>query len=127
MSQTTLDINEINSNDLPVMMDELRTMMPCNRYLVTAGKDGMMSHDTLTNQWVVLNAVAEEVYDVTGAGDTVTAVLADCVAEGISFEDAVKLSNYAAGKVVGRFGCSYITDLELADLKSVINTVGGIV
>ena len=124
MSKSTLDINEICSNDLPVMMDELSTIMPCNRYLVTAGKDGMMSYDSFTGKWEILDAVAEEVYDVTGAGDTVTAVLADCVAEGISFEDAVNLSNYAAGKVVGRFGCSYVTDLELGDLKSIINTDG---
>jgi len=49
-------------------------------------------------------AQAREVYDVSGAGDTVIAMLAACIAAGLEPEDAVPLANLAAGVVVGRRG-----------------------
>ncbi len=59
------------------------------------------------------NAKAHEVYDVTGAGDTVIATLATAIAKGIPLEDAAMLSNTAAGIVVGHMGAATITPLEL--------------
>ncbi|SON48184.1 bifunctional D-glycero-beta-D-manno-heptose-7-phosphate kinase/D-glycero-beta-D-manno-heptose 1-phosphate adenylyltransferase HldE [Vibrio tapetis] len=58
---------------------------------------------------------AQEVYDVTGAGDTVISVLAASVAAGKSFEEACALANAAAGVVVGKLGTSTLSTIELAE------------
>ncbi|MCI4186536.1 bifunctional D-glycero-beta-D-manno-heptose-7-phosphate kinase/D-glycero-beta-D-manno-heptose 1-phosphate adenylyltransferase HldE [Dickeya dianthicola] len=56
---------------------------------------------------------AQEVYDVTGAGDTVIGVLAAALAAGKSLEEACFLANAAAGVVVGKLGTSTVTPIEL--------------
>ncbi len=62
---------------------------------------------------------AREVFDVTGAGDTVLATAALAVASGASFEDAAVLANRAAGIVVGKAGTATVSAKELiADLES---------
>lgn len=57
--------------------------------------------------------VAREVYDVTGAGDTVIATLALALASGASLEEAAVLANHAAGVVVGKVGTASLTRDEL--------------
>lgn len=57
---------------------------------------------------------AREVYDVTGAGDTVIATMAACLAAGTLLEDAVSLANLAAGLVVARLGTASVTTQELS-------------
>ena len=56
---------------------------------------------------------AREVFDVTGAGDTVISVLATALADGRSFEEACYLANVAAGIVVGKLGTSTVSTVEL--------------
>lgn len=56
---------------------------------------------------------AKEVYDVTGAGDTVISVLATAIADGRPYEEACYLANAAAGVVVGKLGTSTVTPIEL--------------
>ena len=58
-------------------------------------------------------AVAREVFDVTGAGDTVIAVFTLALAAGADFALAAKISNYAAGIVVGHVGTGCVTPDEL--------------
>lgn len=75
-----------------------------------------------------LPARAMEVYDVTGAGDTVISVLATAVAAGESLEQAVALSNIAAGIVVGKLGTATVSAPELAHaLRSELGTERGVV
>jgi D-beta-D-heptose 7-phosphate kinase/D-beta-D-heptose 1-phosphate adenosyltransferase len=57
---------------------------------------------------------AREVYDVTGAGDTVMAALALALASGASMRDAAVLANYAAGVVVGKRGTATVSRTELS-------------
>ena len=81
--------------------------------LITQGEDGM----TLFRKDqapVHLRALAREVYDVTGAGDTVLATLAAAVGAGSGLEDAARLANAAAGIVVEQVGTTAITADELA-------------
>jgi rfaE bifunctional protein kinase chain/domain len=84
--------------------------------LITWGEHGMWVLDgsggTLVEE--ALPAVAREVADVTGAGDTVIAVLALAVAAGARLADAARLANIAAGLVVARFGPSSVTPHELS-------------
>ncbi len=60
-----------------------------------------------------LPTVAKEVFDVTGAGDTVISVLATTLADGRSFEESCYLANVAAGIVVGKLGTSTVSTVEL--------------
>ncbi|WP_373100223.1 MULTISPECIES: bifunctional D-glycero-beta-D-manno-heptose-7-phosphate kinase/D-glycero-beta-D-manno-heptose 1-phosphate adenylyltransferase HldE [Pasteurellaceae] len=60
-----------------------------------------------------LPTVAKEVFDVTGAGDTVISVLAIALADGRPFEEACYLANVAAGIVVGKLGTSTVSTVEL--------------
>lgn len=80
--------------------------------LVTRGEQGMTllrpGHDALH-----LPARAREVYDVTGAGDTVIAVLAAALAAGAELSAAVTLANLAAGIVVGKLGTAAVSEPEL--------------
>jgi D-beta-D-heptose 7-phosphate kinase/D-beta-D-heptose 1-phosphate adenosyltransferase len=58
---------------------------------------------------------AREVYDVSGAGDTVIATLAVALAAGAKMQEAAKISNLAAGIVVGKLGTATVTPEELEE------------
>ncbi len=58
--------------------------------------------------------MAKEVYDVTGAGDTVMSALTLALAAGASPREAAELANHAAGVVVGKVGTAVVTRAELA-------------
>ena len=60
---------------------------------------------------------AKEVFDVSGAGDTVVAFIASGLARGDDFENSVKLANEAAGIVVGKFGTAVVNRLEVENKK----------
>jgi len=59
------------------------------------------------------SASAREVYDVTGAGDTVIAAMAGCMSAGLSMQEAVRYANHAAGVVVAKLGTASVTPAEL--------------
>lgn len=83
--------------------------------LVTLGADGMM---LVGAEGVVkrLKTASQEVYDVTGAGDTVIAYLGLCVANGFNLVDAMTISNYAAGIQVAKVGTSSVRLDEVNNL-----------
>jgi len=81
--------------------------------LVSCGKDGMLVVDG--SDVHRLAAEAREVYDVSGAGDTVVAVLAAALAAGASLLDAARAANVAAGIVVGKVGTAVVHVNELAE------------
>ncbi len=80
--------------------------------LVTRGAKGMCLMGR-GNAPLIIPTIAREVYDVSGAGDTVIAVLAAGVACGLAFPEATRLANIAAGIVVGKLGTRPITASEL--------------
>ena len=81
--------------------------------LVTCGKDGMMLVEG-GGEIHRLPAEAREVYDVSGAGDTVVAVLGAALAAGATRLEAAQLANAAAGLVVAKVGTAAVTANELA-------------
>jgi len=81
--------------------------------LLTMGKQGMLAYYHTTNQQKAVSASAKEACDVTGAGDTVTAVLTLALACGATLFDAAMLANYAAGIVVQKKGTATVTCEEL--------------
>ncbi len=83
----------------------------CAGVLVTRGEHGMwLLHDGFEGY---LPATAREVADVTGAGDTVIAVLALALAAGANAAEAASLANHAAGLVVAKFGPATVSAAEL--------------
>ena len=80
--------------------------------LVTLGKQGMMLVDEGAAR--TLPAAAREVFDVSGAGDTVVATLSAALASGASLRQAAELANIAAGIVVGKVGTAVAHAHELA-------------
>lgn len=102
-------------NSLVALEEKARDVM--NKYdigalIITRGAQGM-SVIPADGAATHLPAYGAEVYDVTGAGDTVIAVLTASLAGGISLERAAYLSSVAAGVVVGKVGTSSITMQEL--------------
>jgi D-glycero-beta-D-manno-heptose-7-phosphate kinase len=84
----------------------------CERVLITRGEHGMLLLDGEAAEH--FPAVAREVSDVTGAGDTAIATLALGLAAGAELRDACILANHAAGVSVARFGPATLTPEELA-------------
>lgn len=80
--------------------------------LLTRSENGMTLF-TVDGKHHHFNAMAREVFDVTGAGDTVIATLACAIAANIPLAQAVRLANTAASIVVGRMGAASVTPLEL--------------
>src|SRR5665213_781911 len=81
--------------------------------LVSCGKDGMLVIDESSVH--ALAAEAREVYDVSGAGDTVVAVVSAALAAGASLLEAARLANTAAGIVVGKVGTAVVHVKELEE------------
>jgi D-beta-D-heptose 7-phosphate kinase/D-beta-D-heptose 1-phosphate adenosyltransferase len=84
------------------------------RLLITLGKDGMILFER-GKKPKQIQAEARQVYDVSGAGDTVIAVLGLAMAAGAGLEKAMRLANTAAGIVVGKLGTATVTGKELTD------------
>ncbi len=86
----------------------------CEGVLITLGENGMQlfqKDGSVTH----IPTVAQEVYDVSGAGDTVISVFTLALALGINMRDAAYVSNIAAGIVVGKVGIAVITQEELIE------------
>ncbi len=111
---TAISNAEINNcdNDIEQYGKEVIKKYNINYLLVTRSEKGMslISKD----KCVHFPTVAKDVYDVSGAGDTVVATIATALASGLSVEDSVSLSNKAAGIVVGKSGTSPILIEELS-------------
>lgn len=90
----------------------LREKLNCDAVLITRGDRGMMLLEG-NGEPVYVATTAREVYDVTGAGDTVIATLAAALASGSSMLEAADLANHAAGIVVGKVGTATATAEEL--------------
>jgi rfaE bifunctional protein kinase chain/domain len=102
-----------DEDDLRIKAHNLRTTLNLDALLLTRSEEGMTLFDAQGELHVP--AVAREVFDVTGAGDTVIATLAAMSASGMSLRDAVPIANRAAGIVVGKFGTATVNYSELFD------------
>jgi rfaE bifunctional protein kinase chain/domain len=100
-----------DEKDLHSRAHALREKLKMEALLLTRGEEGM----TLFTKGrpVSIKAEAREVFDVTGAGDTVIATLAVMLAAGLGLENAVRVANRAAGIVVGKLGTAAASYKEL--------------
>jgi D-glycero-beta-D-manno-heptose-7-phosphate kinase len=97
--------------DFVVRAQRLRAHLGLEALLVTRSEEGMTL--VLQDEVVHVPAVAKEVFDVSGAGDTVIATLGVMLAAGASLQDAVRWANRAAGIVVGKLGTAVVHPDEL--------------
>jgi D-beta-D-heptose 7-phosphate kinase/D-beta-D-heptose 1-phosphate adenosyltransferase len=100
------------TGDLDRVARALRSRYAAEAVLVTRGAEGMSLYDGDAPRQDV-RASARQVYDVTGAGDTVAATIALSLAAGLGLADAARLANAAAGVVVGKLGTATVTSAEL--------------
>jgi D-beta-D-heptose 7-phosphate kinase/D-beta-D-heptose 1-phosphate adenosyltransferase len=93
---------------------KLLKRLSCKALVITQGEKGMTIFERHQKPYRV-PTVAKEVYDVTGAGDTVigTMALALGTAPSVNVKDAASLANYAAGVVVGKVGTAIVSREEL--------------
>ena len=100
-----------DEKDLARRAERLRRELGLEALLVTRGEEGMTLFRS--GRKVHIKTEAREVFDVTGAGDTVIATLAVMLAAGADMEAAVRTANRAAGIVVGKLGTAVATYEEI--------------
>lgn len=92
---------------------ELKEKLKLDNLLLTRSEEGMSLF--IEDKIVNIPTFAKEVYDVTGAGDTVISVFTLAAASGVSWHEAAKIANTAAGVVVGKMGTSTVTKDEILE------------
>lgn len=111
-SELKLIIGEwANEAELTEKAQNLRRELRLQGLLLTRSEEGMtlFTEEDVTH----IPAMAREVYDVSGAGDTVIATMAVMMANGMRMQDAVAVANRAGGIVVGKLGTATVTKEEL--------------
>jgi len=101
-----------DETSLKQCMEAILRKLECQAVIITRGEEGM-SVLKEGGEIFHIKAVAREVYDVTGAGDTVVALLALSIGAGLDIIASANLANYAAGIVVGKIGTAVVTKEEL--------------
>lgn len=105
---------EINNNqDLISAGHKLLKTTGIENLLITCGKDGMVLFER-GNHPFTIKAEARQVFDVSGAGDTVLSAFGLAAASGLCFKDAAALANTAAGIVVAKLGTATVSQDELS-------------
>jgi len=100
-----------SEEELTTKAQQLRAALELEALLLTRSEEGMTLY---TEEDVIhIPTVAREVYDVSGAGDTVIATLATMIGAGMSLTEAVSIANRAGGIVVGKLGTATVTKEEL--------------
>ena len=97
--------------------EEILRRLECDGLLITLGEDGMSLFEQ-GGRRTRIPTVAQEVFDVAGAGDTVIATFTTALASGVPMEQAARIANYAAGIVVGKLGVAVVTPQELRETLS---------
>ncbi|MCU6432683.1 D-glycero-beta-D-manno-heptose-7-phosphate kinase [Undibacterium sp. Jales W-56] len=100
-----------NEAELTEKAQALRQKLDLQALLLTRSEEGMSLYTE--NEVIRVPAMAREVYDVSGAGDTVIATMAASLASGMHMNDAVMLANRAGGIVVGKLGTATVSKEEL--------------
>ena len=100
-----------DESDLAVRAEALRTELDLEALLVTRSEEGMSLFSSAGAMHEPTQA--QEVYDVSGAGDTVIATLGLMMAAGVDMPNAVRIANRAAGVVVGKLGTATVSRDEL--------------
>ncbi len=102
----------LTEEDLKEAGRKIIHQLQCENLVITLGADGMALFKK-EGDYLKIPTFAREVFDVSGAGDTVISTLTVALCSGASLVEAAILSNYAAGVVVGKIGTASVTAQEL--------------
>jgi rfaE bifunctional protein kinase chain/domain len=105
-------------NDIDKAAEILFEKLNCKNLLITKGSEGMSFFEKSSGKKLDIPTYARKVFDVTGAGDTVISTFALSLVSGADMELACKISNAAAGIVVGEMGAISPTPDEILDYFS---------
>jgi D-beta-D-heptose 7-phosphate kinase / D-beta-D-heptose 1-phosphate adenosyltransferase len=108
-------INIKNENTLIKAISQLKHELDLNFSIITLSDKGVAVYD---NEFRIHPTLTREVFDVTGAGDTVIASIGFALACGLSIDEAIKFSNFAAGVVVGKVGSATASINEIIEYES---------
>jgi rfaE bifunctional protein kinase chain/domain len=95
-----------------------------SQVVITRGKDGMAIFEKGSREIKLIPTYAREVYDVSGAGDTVIGLMSLAVSSGMKIEDAAVLGNLGAGVVVGKRGTATVNGDELREALAITQKYG---
>ena len=110
---TGIEINDTESLELALL--KLKRECDLGLSLITLSEDGIATYDDKVK---VFPTVAKEVFDVTGAGDTVIASIAFALSAGKNIEETAAFANLAAGVVVGKIGSATVTIDEIEEYEA---------
>lgn len=113
---TKIDI--IDDMSLHNALKKLKKMCDLDISMITLSEDGIAIEDTKLEKFPT---VAKEVFDVTGAGDTVIASIAFALSAGLSIGEACRFANLAAGVVVGKIGSATVTLEEIEEYEATLH------
>ena len=99
-------IEILNDSSLQLAGQQLKEQLALSYVVITLSQDGLA---VFSDRMTRINAVSKEVFDVSGAGDTVLATLSFCLASGMPVVEAAQLANRAAAVVVAKFGSATTT------------------
>lgn len=108
-------LKALDDHTLIAAGEKIRDHLAAQAVLITRGPDGMTLFDAQGQITNIPVTNKSEVYDVTGAGDTVVAAMTLALAAGASYLDAARLANFAAGIVVRKPGTATTTPEELRE------------
>jgi D-beta-D-heptose 7-phosphate kinase / D-beta-D-heptose 1-phosphate adenosyltransferase len=110
---TNIDIKDDSS--LKAALLKLKNEVELDISLITLSEDGIATYDSEVKRFPT---VAKEVFDVTGAGDTVIASIAFALSAGKTIEETASFANLAAGVVVGKIGSATVTLNEIEEYEA---------
>ena len=117
-----LAVDANSREDIDIVGKKLKEQYKLDTVLITRSEEGMTLYDEGIHN---IPTYAKEVYDVTGAGDTVISVFTLARAAGATWEEAAKIANAAGGIVVGKIGTSTVSEKELISTYNSIYNIGG--
>ena len=112
-----------SSENIDIVGEKLKEKYNLDTVLITRSEEGMTLYDKEIHN---IPTYAKEVYDVTGAGDTVISVFTLAKAAGATWEEAAKIANAAGGIVVGKIGTSTVSEKELIETYNSIYNTGDV-
>jgi len=115
------NINIKDDKSLTQAITQLKTKCDLDISLITLSEQGVAIYDDHDDELRIHPTVAREVFDVTGAGDTVLASLGFALSCGLDIDNSVEFANLAAGVVVGKIGSATATLNEIIEYESSLN------
>ena len=118
-----LAVEANETENIDIVGKKLKEKYNLDTVLITRSEEGMTLYDKEIHN---IPTYAKEVYDVTGAGDTVISVFTLAKAAGATWEEAAKIANTAGGIVVGKIGTSTVSEKELIETYNSIYNMGDV-